>query len=79
MDASDMDEIADIIVSVLSSAHPVKLTKGEHAGQLSKNKAKAPEDVMEDARKRVKTLLDNHLLYPELDLDFLEKAFPLAD
>ena len=41
--------------------------------------AKAPEDVMEDARKRVKTLLDNHLLYPELDLDFLEKAFPLAD
>ena len=79
MDTKDMDEIADIIVSVLSSAHPVKLTKGEHAGQLSKNKAKAPEDVMEDARKRVKTLLDNHLLYPELDLDFLEKAFPLAD
>lgn len=78
MGKAEMEEIAAIIVKVLSSAHPVKLTKGEHAGQLSKNKAKAPDDVMDEARKRVQALLDSHLLYPELDLAFLEKAFPVV-
>ena len=34
---------------------------------------------MEEARNRVQALLDRFLLYPELDLDFLEKEFPLAD
>ncbi len=79
MDEKDMDEIAAVITEVLSSAHPVKLTKGEHAGELSKNRAKAPESVMEMARCRVQALLDSHLLYPELDLEFLEKEFPLTE
>ena len=79
MDEKDMEEIASIITDVLSAAHPVKLTKGEHAGELSKNKAKAPESVMENARTRVKTLLDKHVLYPELDLAFLEKEFPMIE
>ncbi len=79
MGRSDMEEISDIIVSVLSAAEPVRLTKGERAGELSKNKAKAPEEVMESARRRVQALLDKHLLYPELDLAFLEKEFPVID
>ena len=79
MDEKDMEEIASIITDVLSAAHPVKLTKGEHAGELSKNKAKAPESVMENARTRVKALLDKHVLYPELDLAFLEKEFPMIE
>ena len=79
MDEKDMEEIASIITDVLSAAHPVKLTKGEHAGELSKNKAKAPESVMENARIRVKALLDKHVLYPELDLAFLEKEFPMIE
>ena len=78
MGNKEMEEIASIIAMVLKSAHPVKLTKGEHAGEFSKNKAKAPESVMEEARSRIKALLDQFVLYPELDLDFLEKEFPLA-
>ena len=79
MGKPEMEEVASIIALVLRNAHPVKLTKGEHAGELSKNKAKAPESVMENARTRVKALLDKHVLYPELDLAFLEKEFPMIE
>lgn len=75
MGEKEMEEIADIIFTVLSNAESVTLTKGERAGEKSKNKAKAPKSVMEDAKKRVKHLLDTFLLYPELDLEFLEEEF----
>ena len=74
-----MDEVASIIAMVLRDAHPVRLTKGEKAGELSKNRAKASDGVMEEARNRVGSLLSRFVLYPELDLGFLEKEFPLID
>lgn len=76
MGDAEMEEIASIIYSVLSAAEPVKLTKGEHAGELSKNRAKAPQSVIEEAKMRVQKLLDAFVLYPELDLAFLQKEFP---
>ena len=79
MGEKEMEEVASIIALVLKNAHPVKLTKGEHAGEMSKNKAKAPEAIMEEARQRVLGLLGQFVLYPELDLDFLEKEFPSAE
>ena len=79
MGEKEMEEIASIISLVLKNAHPVKLTKGEKAGQISKNKAKAPEAVMNEARERVMKLLEAYPLYPELDLGFLEKEFPVID
>ena len=78
MGEKEMKEVASVIALVLRNAHPVKLTKGEHAGELSKNRAKAPEDIMSEARRRVEALLGRFVLYPELDLDFLEKSFPLV-
>ena len=75
MKEEEMKEIASIISNVLKNAHPVRLTKGEKAGQLSKNKAKCPPEVMEDARGRVKALLKRFVLYPELDLDYLKEQF----
>lgn len=77
MGVGEMKEIASIIALVLKNAKPVVLTKGEHQGQLSKNKAKAPEAVIEEARNRVQSLLDRFVLYPELDGEFLEKEFPM--
>lgn len=77
MGKKEMAEIASIIALVLKNAHPVTLTKGEHAGQKSKNKASAPREIISEATARVQTLLDAHLLYPELDLAFLEEEFPL--
>ena len=79
MGKTEMDEIASIIQLVLSNAHPVKLTKGEHAGQLSKNRAKAPSHVMDEAKSRVLALLDKFKLYPELDLVFLQREFPVVE
>lgn len=77
MGREEMDEIASIITTVLSSAEPVVLTKGEHKGEVSKNKAKVPLEVKEDARRRVKALLDAFPLYRELDLEALEEYFPV--
>lgn len=79
MEESDMKEIASIIATVLKNAHPVILTKGENAGKESKNKAKVDKTILEDAKARVKSLLERHLLYPELDLDFLEKEFSIEE
>ncbi len=79
MEESDMKEIASIIATVLKNAHPVILTKGENAGKESKNKAKVEKTILEDAKARVKSLLERHLLYPELDLDFLEKEFSIEE
>ena len=55
------------------------LLASEHAGELSKNKAKAPDEIMKEAKDRVQKLLAAYPLYPELDLDFLETEFPLSD
>ena len=60
------------------NAKPVILTKGENAGKVSKNKAKVPQDVMDEAKSRVQALLDKYLLYPELDMEVLAAEFPLA-
>ena len=79
MGEAEMEEVASLIALVLRNAHPVKLTKGERAGELSKNKAKAPEEVMAEARERVESLLGRFLLYPELDLEFLEREFSISD
>ena len=79
MGEKEMEEIADIISSVLSSSHPVILTKGERKGEMSKIKAKADKSVMEEARNRVHALLSSFPLYPTLDLEWLEKEFIKQD
>ena len=75
MKECEMREIADIISLVIKNARPVKLTKGEKAGQLSRNKAKCPAEVQEEAKNRVKALLERFVLYPEIDLDYLKAKF----
>ncbi len=79
MGKKEMDEIASIITKVLSSAEPVVLTKGEHRGEASKNKAKVPAAVKEEARAGVRALLDAFPLYRELDLEALEEYFPVTE
>ncbi len=79
MGEDEMKEIASIIVHVLNNAKPAIITKGEKAGEVSKNRAKAPKEVIESAKERVLKLLDTFPLYPELDLDFLQKEFPVVE
>lgn len=75
MGPSEMDEIASLIVNVLSKAEPVILTKGENAGKKSKNKAKISSELKEETKKAVCDLLGRFTLYPELDLAFLSENF----
>jgi glycine hydroxymethyltransferase len=71
MNTEDMKEVASIIDFVLRGTKP-GLTK---EGKPAKGKIDLNPQVEEDAKKRVKSLLSKHVLYPELDLDFLKKEF----
>lgn len=71
MDENDMKEVAAIIDLVLKGTKP-GLTK---EGKPAKGKIDLNPETEAQARKRVQALLDAHVLYPELDLDFLKKEF----
>ncbi|MBO5137708.1 MAG: glycine hydroxymethyltransferase [Spirochaetaceae bacterium] len=71
MGKEEMKEIATIINLVLSGTKP-GLTK---EGKPAKGKIEIDPAVKEEAKKRVATLLDKFILYPELDINFLQKSF----
>ena len=71
MDTKDMEEVASIIDLVLKGTKP-GVTKD---GKKAKGKFELDPKVEEEAKKRVNALLSAHVLYPELDLDFLKKHF----
>ena len=75
MGPDEMKEIASIITDVLRNARPAKITKGEKAGTFSKSKAVIDPEVKERSIARVEDLLSRFVLYPELDLQFLEENF----
>lgn len=71
MDENDMKEVAGIIDFVLKNTTPATTKDGKKA----KGKVDIAKETIEKARERVKKLLDAHVLYPELDLDFLKEHF----
>jgi glycine hydroxymethyltransferase len=73
MGQADMDEIAGIIALVLKNVKPAP--DGKDPAKSSKAKYAIDDSVKAQARDRVKTLLDRYPVYPELDLEFLKKAF----
>lgn len=75
MGPDEMKEIASIISFVLRNTRPAKITKGEKAGTLSKAKAVTDKDAKAQAIERVHNLLGRFVLYPQLDLAFLEENF----
>lgn len=71
MGTEQMKEIASIIYNVLSNTSALV----EDGEKVSKAKYTVSEEIISDARKRIKKLLKEFLLYPELDLGYLESAF----
>ena len=71
MNTEDMKEVASIVNFVLKNTKP-GLTKD---GKPAKGKIDISEETVKAARQRVDALLSKHVLYPELDLDFLKKEF----
>lgn len=77
MGEREMKEVASIIALVLKNTKPVILTKGENAGQPSKARVVTEPNARKEANERVLALLSKFVLYPQLDLQFLQTAFPL--
>ncbi|MBQ5569078.1 MAG: serine hydroxymethyltransferase, partial [Treponema sp.] len=71
MNENDMKKVAHIIDLVLKGTKP-GLTK---EGKPAKGKIDLDEATEKQAKERVQKLLGAHVLYPELDLDFLKKEF----
>ena len=65
MGQKEMQEIADIIVSVLSHTQPSIVQK---TGQTSKANSTTQAEILEGAKKRVAELLSNFPLYPEIEI-----------
>jgi glycine hydroxymethyltransferase len=59
----EMDEIADIITSILRNTHPKPVEK---TGQSSKAKGETKKKALDEAKRRVCELLEGYPLYPEL-------------
>jgi len=75
MGEPEMKEIAAILKLVLANTTPNIIESGKSAGKLSKAKYATEESAQNEARTRIKTLLDRFPVYPELDLAFLQEHF----
>jgi glycine hydroxymethyltransferase len=73
MNEKDMQEIAKIVHLILSNTKATVMQKGEQAGQLSKSKYTIDSAALSEAVSRVDSLLSRYVLYPELELDWLQK------
>ena len=71
MNEDDMKEVASIIDFILKGTKPGVTKEGKPA----KGKIALDSKVQEEAKNRVQKLLSSHVLYPELDLEFLKKEF----
>jgi glycine hydroxymethyltransferase len=75
MGADEMKEIAAIIKRVLDGTGAGTIENGPNAGKPSKRLHVLDAKVREEARARTKALLDRYPVYPELDLELLQKHF----
>lgn len=75
MGTDEMKQIAGVFKQILSNTTPTKITKGKSAGQHSKARYKIDESVLSNSRGQISDLLSRYPLYPELDLEFLQRSF----
>lgn len=75
MGSTEMREIASIMKSVLANTKAAEIKSGRQAGNLSQARYLLDPNVVDDAQSRVDHLLTNHVLYEEIDLEYLQQAF----
>ena len=75
MGPDEMREIASVIKLVLSNTRASKITKGKSAGSLSKARFRTDQKALGEARSTTAALADRYPVYPELDLEFLQRHF----
>jgi glycine hydroxymethyltransferase len=75
MGRAEMKEIASVASAVLAHTRPTEITRGKSAGKPSKARYHTDEATLNEARPRVSDLLSRFPVYPELDLEYLQKSF----
>jgi len=75
MGETEMNDIAGIIKYVLEHTKAGTIAEGPNAGNPSKRLHALDDGVRNEARARVRSLLERYPVYPELDLEFLQKHF----
>ncbi len=75
MAETEMAEIASVFKLLLSGSRPTRITKGRSAGTLSKARYRTDGSALSEASSRVADLLGRFPVYPELDLEFLQRSF----
>jgi glycine hydroxymethyltransferase len=60
---------------LLAATEATTITRGKNAGSRSKARFRTDADALDTARGRVADLLDRFPLYPELDLEYLQRHF----
>ena len=75
MRADEMKEIAAIIALVLEGTSAALIETGPNAGQPSKRNHVLEASARDEARSRVKALLGQFPVYPQLDLALLQENF----
>jgi len=75
MGPEQMREIAAICKIALSATKGGLIPSGPKAGNPSKIRYEIDPAALEEARNRVKTLLDQFPVYPQIDLQFLQHHF----
>ncbi|MDR0305485.1 MAG: glycine hydroxymethyltransferase [Chitinispirillales bacterium] len=75
MGTEQMKEIAAILKLVLLNTKPETIASGNNAGKPSKAKYVIDQRAASDASAMVKSLLDKFPVYPQLDLELLQKHF----
>ena len=73
MGKTEMEELGSILALVLKNTKQAPTKKDPN--KMSKSKYIIEEKAKAEAMERVKKLQDRFPVYPELDLDFLKKAF----
>jgi glycine hydroxymethyltransferase len=73
MGKAEMEELGTIIALILKNTSPAQDPKDP--SKTSKAKYTITETAKSEAHNQVKKLLDRFPIYPELDLEFLQKAF----
>ncbi len=75
MGEPEMAEVAAILKLVLANTKPDIIAGGENAGQPSKAKYSIDPAAKMAAKARIKGLLDRYPVYPDLDLELLQRHF----
>ncbi|MCL2237076.1 MAG: glycine hydroxymethyltransferase, partial [Treponema sp.] len=73
MGEKDMAELGELIAMVIKGTKQAKDKKDP--SKNSKAKYEIDEKVKSEVHARVKTLMEKHPVYPELDLELLKKHF----